>query len=590
MMSLANTYDRDELRDVDSRLRARVADNEITYVVEPKIDGVAVSLRYEGGRLIVGCSRGDGRTGDDITENLKTLHRLPLALDTPDPPPFVEVRGEVFMPKQGFLTLNENRVEDGNAPFANPRNAAAGSLKLLDPRLVAKRPLDIILYAIGDARGIHPATHEALLDQLAAWGFPTVPCRWSCADIEAVYRAIDALQAQRHDFPFEIDGAVVKVNQRHLYDSLGATAKSPRWAVAYKYEPEQGETTIRSITVQVGRTGVLTPVAELEPVTVAGSTISRATLHNADEIQRKDIRIGDRVTVEKAGEVIPAVVDVLSAARSGNEVPFHMPDTCPVCAGPVTQREGEVALRCENLQCPAQIKSWLRHFASRGAMDIEGCGDVLVAQLVDQGLVRDPADLYSLSSDAVAGLDRMGEKSADNLIRGISHSTSRDFWRALFALGIRHVGARSAQTLAAHFDSIRTLMEADRQTLETLPDIGPIVAESITAFFANPENRTLIERLERVGVNFTRHDTETGAGIALADKRFVLTGTLAQMTRGEAKTAIESRGGRVTSSVSAKTDYVIAGTDPGSKLTKARALNVPILDEAGLIELLKHPG
>lgn len=587
MMSLSNTYDKDELRDVDTRLRGLASDQTITYVVEPKIDGIAVSLRYEDGCLSIGCTRGDGRQGDDITANLKTLKTLPLALSTTAPPPLVEVRGEVFMPTRGFVILNQRREEEGDAPFANPRNAAAGSLKLQDPRSVAKRPLDLVLYALGETRGFDPAAHEALLDQLAEWGLPTIPCRWTCANINAVLTAVDELEARRHDFPFEIDGAVIKVSQRTLYSTLGRTAKSPRWAVAYKYEPEQGETTIRSITVQVGRTGVLTPVAELAPVTVAGSTISRATLHNADEILRKDIRVGDRVRIEKAGDVIPAVVDVIIGARTGTEVPFAMPSSCPVCNGPVTQRENEVALRCENLQCQAQIKSWIRHFASRGAMDIEGCGDALVAQLVDNGFIHDPADLYLLEAAPIATLERMGDKSAQNLIHAISASKARDFWRILFGLGIRHVGARSAQTLASHFGSIDDLMDADSDALNALPDIGPIVAASITAFFDTPRNRVLIERLQAAGLTFARAANGPITG-TLSGKRFVLTGTLEHLTRDEAARQLEALGGQVTSSVSAKTDYVVAGTTPGSKLAKAQSLNVTVLDETEFANLLAN--
>jgi DNA ligase (NAD+) len=408
---------------------------------------------------------------------------------------------------------------------------------------------------------------------------------WICRTLDEAFGRLAELKDLRHAFPFEIDGAVLKVNERPLYERLGTTAKSPRWAIAFKYPPEQAETRLRAISVQVGRTGVLTPVAELEPVTVAGSTISRATLHNLDEIRRKDIRVGDLVRVEKAGEVIPAVVAVNTAVRRGVEQPFSMPGTCPVCGGAVTQREGEVALRCENLQCPAQVKRWVRHFASRGAMDIEGLGEALVEQLVDAGWVRTPADLFRLDSERVAGLDRMAEKSAANLRVHLDAAKRRDLWRLIFALGIRHVGARSAQTLEAAFDGLRALMAAPRDALEQLPDIGPVVAESIAAFFQRPETLLLVNALERAGVNLRRLTAPPAAG-AWSGKTFVLTGTLGSMTRDEASERIRARGGKTTASVSKNTTYVVTGDAAGSKLDKARKLGVPILDEAAFLKLL----
>jgi len=586
MMSLDNTYSKDEMREFDKRLHRLLGDSEFTYVLEPKVDGVAVSLRYEDGQLTLGATRGDGRNGDDITANLRTIRDVPLRLESPAPPPVIEVRGEVFMTKQGFAQLNEQRREKGLEPFANPRNAAAGSLKQLDSRIVAERPLATVFYAVGVTEGIAFDTHDALIEALRGLGFKATPRLWTCPDIDAVLVCLDELEAIRHDFPFEMDGAVAKVNERRLYERLGATAKSPRWQIAFKYEPERAETTVRAITVQVGRTGVLTPVAELEAVTVAGSTVSRATLHNAEDIRRKDIRVGDRVLIEKAGEVIPAVVSVNTNARTGAETVFAMPTACPVCGGSITQREGEVALRCENLQCPAQIKRWILHFASRGAMDIEGLGDVLVEQLVDRGWVADPADLYGLAEPDLAGLERMAEKSAANLVRAIDTSRSRDFRRVVFGLGIRHVGARSARTLADAFPDIDALMGAGPDALEAVADIGPVMAQSIAGFFADARNRDVIARLREAGLTM-RASAPPRNSRALAGKTFVLTGSLAALTREEAGERIQALGGRVSGSVSKRTSYVVVGESPGSKLQKAQKLGVPVLDEQAFLELIE---
>lgn len=588
MMSLSNTYSKDELREFDGRVSRLLGDTPYSYILEPKIDGVAVSLRYEDGILVRGLTRGDGQTGDDVTRNLQTLQAIPLRLSSPSPPAVLEVRGEVFIPREAFATLNRQRDEDGEAAFANPRNATAGTLKLLDSRTVRRRPLDVLFYAVGEVQGMELSTHADLLRTLAEAGLPVSTRTWKCATIEDALSALDELEALRHDFPYEIDGGVIKVNQRDLYEELGATAKSPRWAVAYKYEPEQAETTLHAITVQVGRTGVLTPVAELEPVFVSGSTVSRATLHNREEIERKDIRVGDRVLIEKAGEIIPAVVRVNLSERAPDAEPFRMPEQCPACGQAVVQREGEVALRCENLQCPAQARRWIRHFAARGAMDIEGLGDALVEQLVDRELLHHPADVYALRAEDVAGLERMGEKSATNLIRGIAASRDRDFWRVLFGLGMPHVGARSAQILEEHFENMHALLAADEEQLIEIPDIGPIVAASIVRFLGRPEIRELIAGLEQAGVNLKRpHRPATSPSTALAGKTFVLTGTLAHSTRGEAAEEIRRRGGKVSGSVSKKTDYVLAGEKAGSKLTKAQTLGVTILDEEQFRALLE---
>lgn len=597
MMSLDNTYDREELTRFAERCR-ELAGRDVSWVVEPKIDGLAVSLRYEDGRLVLGSTRGDGRTGDDITANIRTIRSIPLRLSG-RPPSLLEVRGEVFLPKAAFARLNQERDEAGDEPFANPRNAAAGSLKLLDSREVAKRPLDAIFYALAEGE-TSPPTHQDLIALLRDLGLCVAPRFWVARDIPSLLAAIDELESVRHAFPFEIDGAVIKVDDRGLYGVLGATAKSPRWAVAFKYRPERATTRVHAITVQVGRTGVLTPVAELEPVSVAGSVVSRATLHNADEVKRKDIRIGDRVIVEKAGEVIPAVVGVDVAARNGSESAFEMPTECPECGQPVSRREDEVAVRCENLQCPAQLKRWLRHFASRVAMDIEGLGDVLVEQLVDRRMVKDPADLYSLTTDQLTPLflddkalkKERKSKAAENLAAGIAASRDRDLWRLIHALGIRHIGAKTAQVVERHVRDIAELAAADAATIaawsESGASVGPVAAESIVSFFGQPRSRELIEKIRNVGLNMRRKtDAVQGAAGKLAGRKFVLTGTLASMTREQAGTAIRARGGSVVDSVSKVTSYVVAGAEPGSKLDKARKLNVPVLDEEAFLKLLR---
>jgi len=584
MMSLANTYSKEELVEFDRRIRKLVPEETFDYILEPKIDGVAISLRYENGELVRALTRGDGTTGDDVTSNVRTIQSIPLRLSDMMPPAVLEVRGEIYMDTAGFAALNEQRQDAGLEPFANPRNACAGSLKLLDPREVAKRPLDAIFYATGQLDGIAFDTHEQMLLSLKNYGLRITPNYWLEGHIEAILQRLDELEAMRHEFPFEMDGGVIKVNERRLYAALGQTAKSPRWAVAYKYEPEQAETTLLAISIQVGRTGVLTPVAELDPVQLAGTTVKRATLHNEDEIQRKDIRVGDRVVIEKAGEIIPAIVRVVAEKRTGSETVFSMPTTCPVCGGEVEKREGEVALRCTNLQCPAQVKSWIAHYASRGAMDISGLGESLVEQLVDSGLVKNPAELYSLKKVEVLGLERMGEKSAENLINGIEASKTRPFEKVLFGLGIRHVGKGAARILATEFKNIDALMAADIQTLEAIRDIGPIVGKSVVEYFQGLETRTVIDRLRAAGVNFEQADA--GDGSELEGLTFVLTGSLETMTREEGGDKIRARGGKVSSSVSKNTSYLVAGTSAGSKLAKAEKLGVTVLNEEQFAALL----
>ncbi|HEY5621333.1 MAG TPA: NAD-dependent DNA ligase LigA, partial [Pontiella sp.] len=529
-------------------------------------------------------TRGDGTTGDDVTANIRTIPSIPLRLDDMIPPAVLEVRGEIYMDTSGFSKLNERRQEAGLEPFANPRNACAGSLKLLDPQEVAKRPLDAVFYGTGELEGVSFDTHEQMLRTLKGYGLRIPSIYWLSSRIEETLDQLDALEAMRHEFPYEMDGGVIKVNERRLYSTLGFTAKSPRWAVAYKYEPEQAETLLHAISIQVGRTGVLTPVAELEPVQLAGTTVKRATLHNEDEIRRKDIRIGDRVMIEKAGEIIPAVVRVVTEKRTGTESEFTMPSACPVCGSGVEKREGEVALRCINLQCPAQVKNWLAHFASRGAMDISGLGESLVEQLVESGLVKNPAELYTLEKIEVLGLERMGEKSADNLIKGIKESKNRPFERVLFGLGIRHIGKGAAAILAREFGDIDTLMSADLDRLETIRDIGPVAGQSVIDYFRSEETRSVIEQLRSSGVNLRQ--VGPAASDELEGLTFVLTGSLDTMTREEAGERISARGGKVSSSISKKTSYLVAGESAGSKLSKAEELGVTILNEEQLLALL----
>ncbi len=582
MISLANTYNKEELVEFDGRVRKLLGDTPYSYVLEPKIDGVAISLRYEHGMLVRAVTRGDGTTGDDVTANVRTIKSIPLRL-TNNPPDVLEVRGEVYMTRKGFASLNEERQEAGLEPFANPRNACAGSLKQLDPRIVASRPLDALFYGLGECSTNFP-THEEMLSSFTHYGLRITPKHWSCPEISEVLEKLDVLQNMRHEFPFEMDGGVIKINQRDLYEPLGSTAKSPRWAVAYKYEPEQAETLLKEITIQIGRTGVLTPVAELEPVQLAGTVVKRATLHNEDEIKRKDIRIGDRVIVEKAGEIIPAVVRVVTERRTGKEKPFDMQAACKALGINPVKNEGEVAWRIDDLHHPAMLKRWLTYFASRNGMDIEGLGESIVEQIVDAELVKTPADLYDLKKSQLLGLEGFKEKKAQNLIDGIEASKSRPFDRILFALGIRHVGSGSARVLAQSFSDIGKLMTAEIQTLEEIRDIGPVVGKSICDFFQTPANRKLIERLQAAGVNFEQ--AAKAASDEFAGLTFVLTGTMESLSRDEAGEQIRARGGSVTSSVSKNTSYVVAGDKAGSKRTKAEELGVKVLDEAAFLKLL----
>ncbi len=597
MMSLDNTYSFDELREFDGRVHKLLPGESVQYVLEPKIDGCSISIRYEDGKMMIGTTRGDGATGDDITENLRTIRAIPLRLTPPRAgsgraiPRFIEVRGEAFMPVQGFRALNSEREKRGDEPFANPRNATAGSLKQLDPKVVAGRPLAAIFYAVGAVDGMELERQADVLNTLKEWGLPTAEHWWVCGDIEEVIRRADELQALESKLPYEIDGAVVKVNDLKQWSRLGTTAKAPRFAIAFKYSHEQAETFLKAITVQVGRTGTLTPVAELEPVLLAGSTISRATLHNEEEIKRKDIRLGDTVIIEKAGEVIPAVVAVVPARRRPDAVPFdlyqHLHGKCPECGGPISRDPEFVAWRCDNIACPAQLKRTIEHFAGRQGMDIENLGESLVDQLVEQRLVYDVADLFTLTVPQLAQLERMAEKSATNVVDAIAGSRGRDLWRLIYSLGIRHVGEGAARKLADHFESLDALAAADIEALQRVPDVGPVMAESIVDFFTNARNQAVLAKLRGAGVN-THHlnEPKIGSGGLLEGKTVVITGTLSRRTREEAQDELRQRGAKVTDSISKKTSYLVVGAEAGSKLAKARSLGVAILDEEAFEKLL----
>ncbi|MBE3587662.1 MAG: NAD-dependent DNA ligase LigA [Thermoanaerobacteraceae bacterium] len=577
MLSLANAFDEGELRDFDRRVRAALPGETVEYVVELKIDGLAVSLRYENGLFVTGATRGDGETGEDITANLITVRAVPLRLQREVP--VLEVRGEAYMSKEAFLRLNEAREEAGEPLFANPRNAAAGSLRQLDPSVTASRQLSIFLYGTGETEGISFQTHFQTLSVLRELGFPVNRHHRLLANIDDVVEYCRRWQQERFDLPYAIDGLVIKVNSLEQQARLGATMKSPRWAIAYKFPAEQARTRVVDIILRVGRTGVLTPTAILEPVRLAGTTVSRATLHNEDIIRERDIRVGDRVLVQKAGDIIPEVVASLPEERTGEEKPFVMPARCPECGAAVVRPPGEAAARCTNMACPARLREGLIHFASRNAMDITGLGPAVIGQLLRAGLVSDPADLYTLRHDDLARLERLGDKSARNLLEALEKSKANPLHRLIFALGIRHVGERAARLLAEHFGTMDGLSRATYDELVTIPEIGPRIAESVVTFFAQDENRRVLEKLAAAGVNMGREETAPEGEKPLAGKVFVLTGTLEHYTRQQAQEIIQRLGGRVSSSVSKKTDYVVVGEDPGSKYDKALALGVPILRE-----------
>jgi DNA ligase (NAD+) len=568
MLSLANAFSEAELNDFDRRV-VSAAGYPVDYVTE---------LIYKNGVLTQGATRGNGFTGEDVTANIRTINSLPLKLNRTDIP-LLEVRGEVYMPKEPFRRLNEERETKGLPVFANPRNAAAGSLRQLDSTVTASRPLDIFLYALGRCEGISIKTHLEVLEFIKNLGLPVNPEASLAHTIDEASTFCRKWQEHRGELGYEIDGVVIKVNSIELQQSLGSTAKSPRWAIAYKFPAEQKKTVVENIIVRVGRTGVLTPTAMLKPVRIAGSVVSRATLHNEDYIKEKDVRIGDTVVIQKAGDVIPEVVEVDFEQRTGNEREFEMPKVCPECGAQVIRFSGEAATRCTGASCPAQVRRQIEHFASREAMDIEGLGPAVVAQLLENGLIRDSADLYTLKIEDLLNLERMGKKSSENLISAIEESKKQPLSRLIFALGIPFIGSRGAGILSERLKSIDELAEADEETLTQIDEIGPKIASSITAFFQQPQNRDLVQRLKDAGVNTLSRQSTPAEG-PFSGKTVVLTGSLENYTRSKAKEIIESLGGKVTGSVSKKTDFVIAGAEPGSKLDKARELGVKVLTEA----------
>ena len=588
MLSLDNTYSLEELAEFDSRVRKGLGKDRVEYAIEPKVDGVAVHLRYERGRFVLGLTRGDGERGDDITGNLRTIRSIPLRLAGANPPDRLDVRGEVYIETRAFERWNERRVAAGEKAFMNPRNATTGSLKTLDTAEVGRRPLQIFIYQL-----VHPerhgvTSHLAGLALASKLGLRVNPDNMEADGFAEVRRLCERWESRHDGLPYPADGLVVKVNELRDAERLGATSKSPRWGIAYKFGSHEAETTLVRIDLQVGRTGVVTPVAILEPVTLLGTVVSRATLHNQDEIERKDIREGDRVVIEKGGEVIPKVLRVVPGSGR-RRAPFRMPDRCPVCKEPLTRDPEAAATRCENLYCPAQVRRRIQYYASRGALDIEGLGERTVDQLVDEGLVEDPADLYDLTVRKLVPLEGMAEKSAGNLVAAIEASKEAPLERLVTALGIGHVGNTVARLLAERFGSLSAIAEADRETLETIPGIGPEIASSVAAFFHSREGRRLVERLEKRGVRGRPPERRRSSGGPFSGKTFVLTGTLT-MAREEAERLIRLGGGRVTSSVSTKTDAVLAGEDPGSKLAKARTLGVSVWDEARFRAALEEAG
>jgi DNA ligase (NAD+) len=586
MLSLANAFDEDDLRAFDARV-VRLAGAPVAYTCELKIDGLAISIRYESGRYISAGTRGGGSVGEEVTANVRTVRDVPARL-AGDPPAVLDVRGEIYMAKSVFATLNEERSGAGQPVFANPRNTAAGALRQKDPRLTAERRLAFFAYAVGAFEGeALPATQHELLARLRALGFPIEKHAKRCASIDEVLAFCRGWEGKREELDYEIDGVVIKVDELAVQSKLGYVGKDPRWATAFKFRAQQGRTKLLKINVNVSRTGQLNPWAQLEPIALGGVTVQRATLHNEEDIHRKDIREGDTVIVERSGDVIPYVEGPVLELRPKGAKPYALPERCPVCNSKVERLEGDAFAYCTNLSCPAQIRERVRHFCSRGAMDIEGVGDVLAGQLVDSGLVREVVDLYELTAGQVAALPRMGEKSAQNVVDNVERSKSRGLARILSALNIRHVGGQNATLLAGEFGSIDALESATREELASVEGIGDIIAEAIHFFFAQPQNRAEIARLRKHGVDMTAPKRERVPAGPLAGKTLVLTGTLASMTRDEASARIVEAGGKVSGSVSKKTDYVIAGDEAGSKLAKAESLGVRILDEDSLRALLE---
>ena len=587
MLSLANAFSAEEILEFDSRIRRLAKADRMDYVAEPKLDGLAVNLIYENGLFLRGATRGDGTTGEDVTQNLKTIASLPLKMrqsDAHPAPAWIEVRGEVYMERQPLEKLNRRRENQGEAPFANPRNAAAGSLRQLDSKITARRPLNIFLYGIGSVQGLNFSSHWKILQTLAAWGFPVNPLIQQAPDISVCLSYFKHIASIRPTLPYDIDGVVLKVNDLSIQTILGNVSRSPRWALACKFPAEQAQTVVKDIIVQVGRTGTLTPVAMMEPVNVGGVMVSRATLHNEDEVLKKDIRIGDTVVIQRAGDVIPEVVGVILSKRMGEEKEFHMPRLCPECGSTIVRQTDEVAHRCVNLSCPAQMKEHIRHFASRGAMDIEGLGEKVSARLFDAKLIDDPADLYYLTKEQLLSLDRQAKKSTEKLLDAIERSKTPALDKFIFALGIRHVGERTAKLLAEHFGNMEDFIKADLEALTRVNEIGPEIAQSIVEFFAEDKNRKVLEKFQRAGLSPQAKETLEAA--PLKEKAFVFTGSLDRMDRNQAKAYVESLGGSVHSSVTGKTSYVVAGREPGSKLDKARSQGITVLSEDEFLKLV----
>jgi DNA ligase (NAD+) len=589
MLSLANAFSDGEVDDFDRRGRERLGVNQLDYSVEPKLDGLAISLQYEDGVLIRGATRGDGTTGEDVTLNVRTIDAIPLRLLGKDYPSVLEVRGEVIMTKTGFEALNKQQRKNNAKLFANPRNAAAGSLRQLDPRITATRPLSFYCYGTGKVSDDSLLqTHSGIMQQLKAWGLPVNPESRVVKGVKGCLEYYRHMQDKRESLPYDIDGVVYKVDRLDQQQQLGFISRAPRWALAHKFPAQEEMTTLLGIDVQVGRTGALTPVARLEPVHVGGVTVSNATLHNQDEIERLDARIGDTVIVRRAGDVIPQIVGVVLTRRQGRPHRYHLPESCPVCDSPTVRLPGEAVTYCTGgLYCAAQRKQAIKHFASRRAMDIEGLGDKLVEQLVDENLVNDVADLYHLKIEQLAGLERMAEKSATNLVKAIDKSRNTTLARFLYALGIHDVGETTAQTLAAHFGTLEAIMQANEASLMAVPDVGPVVAKSIIEFFKQKHNKVVIRKLTKV-ITWPKVKVKPAKELPLHGKTFVLTGTLSDMTRDDAKAALQALGAKVSGSVSKNTDYVVIGENPGSKAEKAEALGVEMLDEKALHKLLKQ--
>ncbi len=584
MLSLSNVFDDGEISEFHQRIVEKIGVADVEYLCEPKMDGLAIELVYEHGRFVQGSTRGDGTIGEDVTANLRTLRNLPLELKVQPAPALLEVRGEVFIRKADFVKMNQQREAAGEPTFVNPRNCAAGSLRQLDPKLTAQRPLSVYLYEVGVVEGVSFVSHVEKLDWFEKAGLPVNPRRYLAKGLDGIRDAYVKLLADRHALPYEIDGLVVKVASEDFRRRMGQVSKSPRWAVAYKFPPEEVETRVEKIDVQVGRTGALTPVAFLTPVFVGGVTVSRATLHNEDEIARKDVREGDWVFLRRAGDVIPEIVKVIETRRTGDEKKFEMPRTCPVCQAPVAREEGGAIARCTGDSCPAQLAGGIRHAATRVALDIDGLGDKLVEQLILHGLVKRIADLYALTVEKLVELERLGEKSAQNLVEAISRSKKTTLRRFIYALGIPQVGEATAKALAEHFMAVEPLMNGSQEQLQAVKDVGPEVAREIHEFFADAKNRDDVQALLAAGVEPA--PPERNSGGPFTGKTIVITGTLSKMSREEAKEQIERRGGKVSGSVSKKTDFLVAGEDAGSKLTKAKELGVKILDEQAFAAML----